>query len=79
MLDDQKILEKIAYWYYEYFKREGRADDRDRDWRYAVRALIHLKEPINYRNYTWRSNEDDFGMLRPILTEAKNNEREVLC
>lgn len=68
-MNDQKILEKIAYAYHKKFQGFGQLDDRERDWRYATRALIHLKKPINWGDGWWRFHEDDYGEFRQLLEE----------
>ena len=68
-MDEQKVLEKIAYAYHEKFKSREQPDDGDRDWRCAVKTLIHLKRPINYSNYMWRMDEEDYGEFRRYLND----------
>lgn len=70
-MSDQSILEKIAYHYYEHFKGLGCKEDKDRDWDCAVRALKHLREPINEQDYWWRFHEEDYGQFRSLLQEIK--------
>jgi len=75
-MNEQKILEKIAYCYYEKFKSMGCDENRSRDWTYAVKALAHLKTPQSEGDWWWNFHEEQYGEFRIFLEEARrlNNE-----
>lgn len=68
-MEDQKVLEKIAYCYYEKFKKMGFSEDKDRDWKYAINAMVHLQKPRDMANAWYRLHEDDYGEFRIFLDD----------
>lgn len=68
-MNEKELLDKMAYKHYQVCHDFGMRDDRDRDWGFAVSALLHFKSPKREWDWHWRSDEEDFSMVADIYNQ----------
>lgn len=66
-INEQEVLQKIAYCYYEKFKDMGEEENHLRDWHYAEKALAHLKSPCDMEDFWWNFHEENYNEFRIFL------------
>ena len=66
MTTEKQLLNKMAYKHYEVCHNFGMRDDPERDFYFAVAALLHFKAPKREWDWKWRSDDEDFTMVGDI-------------